>query len=80
MKVNPTVANVAIERVLDLSAEAHIDRRKAARNSASFHKLTGAIAAYGEALAVLVSLQEREEFLAMLAELDVSEFVTGTVN
>jgi len=36
-------------------------RRKAAEDSPAFHKLTGAITAYGKALALLTALQQREE-------------------
>ena len=35
----------AIERILELSAEAQIKRREAAEDSPRFHSLTGAIAA-----------------------------------
>jgi hypothetical protein len=80
MKESASVTSVAIEQVLELSAEAHIERRRTAKDSPSFHSLTGAIAAYGKALALLVALQEREEFFAMIAELDPAEFVTGPVH
>ena len=80
MKGSSSVAGVAIERVLELSAEAHVARRKTVKGSASFHLLTGAIGAYGKALEALVSLREREELLMMLAELDADEFVTGPVH
>ncbi len=49
---------MAIERVLELSAEAHTKRREAAENSPAFHKLTGAILAYGEALNLLTKLRK----------------------
>jgi hypothetical protein len=38
-----------------------------AQDSAAFHNLTGAIAAYGKALALLTALQQREEFYMMVA-------------
>ena len=50
------LANVAIEQVLELSADAHIERSLTAQDSAAFHRFTGAIAAYGKALSVLVAL------------------------
>jgi hypothetical protein len=68
MKVNEGVANEVIEQILELSADAHIQRRRTVRGSAEFHKLTGAIAAYGKALAFLTELQEREEFFALIGE------------
>ena len=56
----------AIERVLELSADAHITRRKTPKDSPAFHSLTGAIAAYGKALAILTALQERVEFYSIV--------------
>jgi hypothetical protein len=48
----------AIERILELSAEAQIRRREAAQNSPTFHNLSGAIIAYGKALSLLCKLKE----------------------
>lgn len=45
MKPSSGLANLAIEGVLELSADAHIERKMTARNSSDFHRLTGAIAA-----------------------------------
>lgn len=80
MKANSGLANLAIEGVLELSANAHIQRRMAARGSSDFQRLTGAIAAYGNALAVLVALQEREELSAMIAELDLPALAAGAAH
>jgi len=71
------LASLAIEEVLELSADAHIERRMTAQDSAAFHRLTGAIAAYGKALSVLVALEEREAFYAMIAQLNLPASVTG---
>jgi hypothetical protein len=38
-----------------------------AKDSAAFQNLSGAIAAYGKALALLTALQQREEFYAIVA-------------
>ncbi len=38
-----------------------------AKDSPAFHKLTGTIAAYGKALALLTALQQREEFYTIVA-------------
>jgi hypothetical protein len=46
----------AIERILELSAEAQMKRREVAKDSPAFHNLTGAIAAYGKALDLLSKL------------------------
>jgi hypothetical protein len=67
MKSNSGHAERAIERILELSAEAQIARRMVAKNSPEFHNLTGAIAAYGKALALLTGLQRREEFYTIVA-------------
>jgi hypothetical protein len=72
MKPNSGVANNSIERILELSADAHIRRRGTVKDSAEFHNLTGAIAAYGKVLAILTALQRREEFHAMVGQRDVS--------
>ena len=80
MKMSSGLANLAIEAVLELSADAHIERRMTAKGSPAFHRLTGAIAAYGNALAVLVALQEREELHAMIAELDLPASVTSVAH
>ena len=47
----------AIERILELSAEAHVKRREAADDPAAFHSSTGAILAYGKALELLTKLR-----------------------
>ena len=67
MKCNSGHAERAIERILELSAEAQIARRMVAKDSPAFHRLTGAIAAYGKALALLTALQQREEFYLIVA-------------
>ncbi len=56
------LANEVIERILELSSDAHIQRREVAKDSPAFDSLTGAIAAYGKVLAFLTLLQKREEF------------------
>ena len=72
MKSSAGLVDKGIERILDLSADAQIDRREVARDSGAFHNLTGAIAAYGKALALLVALQQREEFYAVIGEYEPS--------
>jgi hypothetical protein len=70
-------AGQAIERVLELSADAQITRRQTFKDSPAFHHLTGAIAAYGKVLALLTALQRREEFYAIIAQCELSERVTA---
>jgi hypothetical protein len=60
----------ATQRILELSADAQIKRRMTVKDSPAFHNLTGAIAAYGKALALLTALQQREEFYAIIGQYD----------
>lgn len=80
MKASSGLANQVIEEVLELSTDAHIQRKMTARGSSDFQRLTGAIAAYGNTLAVLVSLQEREELCAMIADLNLAASVSGVAH
>ena len=73
-------ASAAIEQVLELSADAHIQRRMTTQGSPAFDRLTGAITAYGETLSVLVHLEEREEVYALIAQLNLPESVTGVAH
>ena len=70
-KPNSGVTNKAIDRILELSAAAQIQRRGTVKDSAKFHNLTGAIAAYGKALGILAALQHLEEFHATIGQYDV---------
>ncbi len=71
MQPNSGLANKGIERILELSADAHIQRRGTVMGSPEFHNLTGAIAAYGKALELLTTLQQWEEFYEMIGQYDV---------
>jgi hypothetical protein len=77
MKSSSGLANKGIERILELSADAQIARRRAVKDSPAFHNLTGAIAAYGKALALLTALQQREEFYAIIGQRDVLDYVAA---
>ena len=57
--------------MLELSVDAHIRRRGTVKDSPEFHNLTGAIAAYGTAVAPLTAPQQREEFPRLTGQLDV---------
>jgi hypothetical protein len=70
IKANAGLMNEGIEGILELSADAHIRRQGTAKDSPEYHKLTGAIAAYGKTLALLTALQEREEFHAIISPCD----------
>jgi hypothetical protein len=58
-KLTLSLANEAIERILELSADTQITRRMTAKDSPAFHNLTGAITAYGKTLALLTALLYR---------------------
>ena len=74
-KPNSGGTNKAIDRILELSAAAQIQRRGTVKDSAKFHNLTGAIAAYGKALGILAALQHLEEFHATIGQYDVPDCV-----
>ena len=76
MKFNSGLAE-GIERVLELSVDAHVKRREVAMDSPEFHNLTGAIAAYGKVLAMLTELQKLEEFYAVVGQYEFSEGVAA---
>jgi hypothetical protein len=67
MKSNSSNAERAIARIVELSADAQITRSMVAQGAPAFQRLTGAIAAYGKALALLTALQQREEFYTIVA-------------
>ena len=62
----------AIDRIVELLADAQIQRRMTAKNSPAFHNLTGVIAAYGKSLALLTALRQREEFYAIIGQYDLA--------
>jgi hypothetical protein len=71
-KLTLSLANEAIERILELSADTQITRRMTAKDSPAFHDLTGTIAAYGKTLALLTALQQREEFYTVVGPYEFS--------
>jgi hypothetical protein len=72
-------AGQAIERILEMSADTQIARRATAEDSPAFHNLTGAIAAYGKALALLTALQRQEEFYAVIGGCKSSECAAAII-
>ncbi len=77
MNASAGLANKGIERILELSADAHIRRRGTVKDSAEFHNLTGAIAAYGKALELLTALQQWEEFYELIDQFDVTSSIAA---
>jgi hypothetical protein len=80
MKANSCLANRVIERILELSADAQIERRGTVKDSAEFHNLAGAIRAYGKALALLDAVRKEEEFYDFLRELNLLVSVSERVH
>lgn len=74
------LANRVIDRILVLSADAQIERRKTAKDTWEFHNLSGAIAAYGKALALLLEVREQEELRDLVRELSMAEGVADRVH
>lgn len=62
MFFNSGVAEKGISHLVELSADAHIQCRQTSPDSVDHHRLSGMIAAYGKALALLTALHHREEF------------------
>jgi hypothetical protein len=68
----------AIERILELSADAQIRRRGIVRNSVAYYTLIETIAAYGKALALLTALQQRKELHTTVGQDKFSECVASS--
>ncbi|HXN52505.1 MAG TPA: hypothetical protein VN943_11250 [Candidatus Acidoferrum sp.] len=69
------LADKAVERILELSADLQIKRRATGRYSLAYHDFSVAIAAYGRVLDVLSTLQQPEEYsstLGFLGSLEAS--------
>jgi len=75
MQMHPDIAEKGIEMILELSADAHIQRRQTRENSSAFHKLSGTIAAYGRVLGMLTALHQREEFFFVVNHAETRESV-----
>ena len=80
MKASSGLANRVIDRIVELSADAQIERRMTAKDSVAFHQLAGAIAAYGKALSLLVAVREQEEFYEIMRELNLLVSVSERVH
>jgi hypothetical protein len=68
----------AIERILELSADAQIRRREIVRNSVAYYTLIETIAAYGKALTLLTALQQRKELHTTVGQDEFSECVASS--
>lgn len=73
MKFKLGLAEKLIEQILELSAEAQIERRKVERSSVAFQSLSGEIVAYGNLLSLLTTLQAAEELDPSLTEWSLRE-------
>lgn len=57
-----------IGHILELSAQAQIERRKMEKSSPAFQRLSGTVLAYGNVLALLTAFREMEELEALLGQ------------
>lgn len=73
MEFDASLVNEFIEQILELSADAHVRRRMAVKDSPEFHNLTGAIAAFGTILALFTTLQRVQELCAKANEPQVPD-------
>jgi len=78
LKTNSDFENKGIERILELSADAHIRRRGTIVGSPEFHNLTGAIAAYGRTLTLLTGLQQWKDSVGMTGQRDARTSIANT--
>ena len=75
MRQTDSLVEKAVEQILELSADLQIKRRATRNGSSAFREFSTAIAAYGDALEVLTSLQQRDEYcsnLGLLGSLESS--------
>jgi hypothetical protein len=72
-----SVVDKAVERILELSADLQIRRRGTRYGSPAFHDFGVAITAYGDALEVLTTLQQQEEYCSTLGLLGSVESSRG---
>jgi hypothetical protein len=74
MRQTDSLVEKAIERILELSADLQIKRRATRNESPAFREFSAVIAAYGDALEVLTTLQQQEycSSLGLLGSLESS--------
>jgi hypothetical protein len=80
MRTNLGFANDFLQQILELSADAQIERRTMAIDRPAIDRLNGEVAAYGKVLAVLTRLLKREEFNAIIRETGLAEPTPERVN
>lgn len=80
MTLKSGIAERVVEHVLELSAEAQIERRKTEKSSTEFQTLTGAIAAYGTVLALLTTLKAAEDLDVALVQWAAPECAASLTN
>jgi len=77
MMESSSLVERAVERILEMSADLHIERM-GTKYSLAFHDYSVAIAAYGKVLEMLTCLQEQEECSPSLALLGALETSRGS--
>ena len=64
MMESSSLLEKAIARIVEMSADLHIQRLRTTQYSLEFHDYTVRIAAYGKVLALLTRLQQQDECAA----------------
>ncbi len=80
MKTNLGFPNDFLEQILELSADAQIERRTMAIDRPAIDRLNGEVAAYGKVLALLTGLLKREEFNAIIRKIGLAQSAPERVN
>ena len=68
MEFDESLVSEFIQQILELSADAHVRRRMAIKDSPEFQNATGAIVAYGTVLTLFTTLQRVQKFCAKAEE------------
>jgi|GEM_PF-5150559 len=67
-------------QILELSAQAQIERRNMEKSSAAYEKTSGAILAYGNVLALLTALRALEDIEVTLGQTDIRDCAMAMPN
>jgi hypothetical protein len=76
MMPSSLLLDLAITRIVELSADLHIKRRGTTKHSLEYHDHSVTIAAYGNVLAVLTALHQEEDcsaYFGLLGALDTAQ-------
>lgn len=80
MRFKSSFAQPFMEQILELSAQAQIERRRVDKSSAAFERLSGAILTYGNVLALLTTFRELEALDALPAHWDIHDYAMAVTH